>query len=186
MKLRDMLCLSVLLVCDGRHANASGGAVNLDLGRVLKEYGVQTVFVGEVIGFEKSRVHGTRALDESKPDRRRFFKYSYVRIGFRATPRESLRGTVPIGKPMELVFREHDFGCNVTLKPDGTTEETQIELGIISAGSGGEAKSEFCQLGKKCVFFVAKAEGERHRKLLRVEHSDEKNLQRIKALLDRE
>ncbi len=60
MNIYRALCTSLLL-CASQLANATGGAVNLTLDQLFKQYEVQTVFIGEVRGFERSQVHGKLA-----------------------------------------------------------------------------------------------------------------------------
>jgi hypothetical protein len=184
LNIHRVLCTCVLVLCASQLANATGGAVNLTLDQLFKEYEVQTVLIGEVRGFERSQVHGSEPQDESNANETRFRQYSYIQIKFRVVPQKVLRGTAEIGKPMNLIFKEHDFSGVVTLKKDGTTEDTgPTALGIISAGSGNERKNQFCQLGKKSIFIIGKGKGETDVRLLRVEHEDQTVLQELKERL---
>ena len=85
---------------------------------------------------------------------------------------------------LDQLFKEHDFSAAVTLKKDGTTEDTgPTALGIISAGSGNERKIQFCELGKKGISIIGKGTGETDVRLLRVEHLDQAALQELEVLL---
>jgi hypothetical protein len=186
MSIHRVLCACLLVLCAGQLANATGGAANLALDQVFKEYEVQTVLVGEVRGFERSQVTGSRPQDGSDADETRFHQYSYIQIKFRVVPQKILRGTAEIGKPMNLIFKEHDFSGVVTLKKDGTTVDTgPTALGFISAGSGNERKNQFCQLGMKSVFIIGKEKGGKDAGLLRVEHADQATLETLEKLLNK-
>jgi hypothetical protein len=183
MNIYRVLCTSLLL-CASQLANATGGAVNLTLDQIFKKYEVQEVFIGEVRGFERSQVHGSEPRDGSNANETRFHEYSYIQIKFRVIPQKVLRGTTEIGEPMNLIFKEHDFSGFVTLKEDGTTEDTgPTAMGLISSGSGNERKNQFSQLGKKSIFILGKEKGETGIRLLRVEHADQAILQEVKLLL---
>jgi len=172
------------VLCTSQLANATGGAVNLTLDQLFKEYEVQKVFIGEVRGFERSQVHGFEPGDGSNANETRFSQYSYIQINFRVVPQNNLRGTAEIGKPMNLMFKEHDFSGAVMLKKDGTTEDTgPTAMGIISTGSGNERKNQFCELGKTGIFIIGKGKGETDVRLLRVEHADQAVLQALEVLL---
>jgi len=178
------LCTCLLVLCASQLANATGGAVNLTLDQLFKEYEVQEVLIGEVRGFERSQVHGSEPRDGSNANEARFRQYSYIQIKFRVVPQKVLRGITEIGKPMNLMFKEHDFSGAVMLKKDGTTEDTgPTAMGIISAGSGNERKNQFCELGKKGIFIIGKGKGETDVRLLRVEHADQAALQELEVLL---
>ena len=184
MDVYRVLCTCLLLLGVSQSANATGGAVNLSLDELFKQYEVQSVLIGEVRGFERSQVNGSKPQDASNADEARFHQYSYVQIKFRVVPHKALRGTTGIGKPVNLIFKESDFSGVVTLKKDGTIEDTgPTALGIISAGSGNERGNQFCQLGKKGVFIIGKEEGERDVRLLRVEHADQTTLEKLEGLL---
>ena len=184
MNIHRGLCTCLLVLCASQLANATGGAVNLTLDQLFKEYEVQEVLIGEVRGFERSQVHGFEPRDGSNVDETRFRQYSYIQIKFRVVPQKVLRGTTEIGKPMNLMFKEHDFSGAVMLKKDGTTEDTgPTALGIISAGSGNERKNQFFELGKKGIFIIGKGKGETEVRLLRVEHADEAVLQELEVFL---
>ena len=184
MRLHEVFCACLLaLLCVSQLANATGGAVNLPIDRVFSDYEVQTILVGEVRGFERSQIHGSKPQDGKNAKEDRFHQYSYIQIKFRVLPQEALRGSAEIGKPLNLIFKEHDFSGVVTLKEDGTTEDTgPTALGLISTGSGNERKNQFCILGKKCVFIIGKEKGEKKPRLLRVEHADDATLQKLRAL----
>jgi hypothetical protein len=172
------------VLCASQLADATGGAVNLTLDQLFKEYEVQEVLIGEVRGFERSQVYGSEPRDGSNANETRFRQYSYIQIKFRVVPQKVLRGTTEIGKPMNLMFKEHDFSGAVMLKKDGTTEDTgPTALGIISAGSGNERKNQFCQLGMKSVFIIGKEKGGKDAGLLRVEHADQATLETLEKLL---
>ena len=184
MNIHRGLCTCLLVLCASQLANATGGAVNLTLDQLFKEYEVQKVFIGEVRGFERSQVHGSEPRDGSNASETRYRQYSYIQIKFRVVPQKVLRGTTEIGKPMNLMFKEHDFSGAVMLKKDGTTEDTgPTALGIISAGSGNERKNQFCELGKKGIFIIGKGKGETDVRLLRVEHADQAVLRELEVLL---
>ncbi len=184
MNIHRVLCTCFLALCASQLANATGGAVNLTLDQLFKEYEVQTVLIGAVRGFERSQVHGTEPQDGSDADETRFRQYSYIQIKFRVVPQKILRGTAEIGKPMNLIFKEADFSGFVILKNDGITEDTgPTALGIISAGSGNERKNQFSQLGKKSIFVIGKGKGETDVRLLRVEHADQAVLRELEVLL---
>jgi hypothetical protein len=184
MNIHRVLCICLLLLCASQLANATGGAANLTLDQVFQDYEVQTVFIGEVRGFERSQVHGSEPQDGSNANETRFHEYSYVQIKFRVVPQKVLRGATEIGKPMNLIFREHDFSGVVTLKKDGTIENTgPTAMGIISAGSGNEKKNQFSELGKKSVFIIGKEKSERDVRLLRVEHVNQTILQELEVVL---
>ena len=172
------------MLCASQLADATGGAVNLTLDQLFKEYEVQEVLIGEVRGFERSQVHGFEPRDVSNANETRFSQYSYIQIKFRVLPQKVLRGTTEIGQPMNLMFKEHDFSGAVTLKKDGTTEDTgPTAMGIISTGSGNERKNQFGELGKKGIFIIGKGKGETDVRLLRVEHADQAVLQELEVLL---
>jgi hypothetical protein len=172
------------VLCGSQLANATGGAVNLTLDQLFEEYEVQEVFVGEVRGFERSQVQGSEPRDGGNVDETRFRQFSYIQINFRIVPQNVLSGTTEIGKVMNLTFKEHDFSGAVTLRKDGTTEDTgPTALGIISSGSGSERKNQFCELGKKGIFFIGKKKGDTDVRLLRVEHTDQAVHQELKILL---
>ena len=184
MNIHRGLCTCLLVLCASQLANATGGAVNLTLDQLFNDYEVQEVLIGEVRGFERSQVYGSEPRDESNASETRFRQFSYIQIKFRVVPQKVLRGTTEIGKPMNLMFKEHDFSGAVVLKMDGTTEDTgPTALGIISAGSGNERKNQFCELGKKGVFIIGKGNGETDVRLLRVEHEDQAVLQELEVLL---
>lgn len=184
MSLHGMLGLCLPFALMLQPAHATGGAVHVKLERFLKEYQVSTVLVGEVRGFERAIVRGSKPLDETKADETRFAQYSYLRLIFRAVPSQALRGTVEAGRPIRLTFQEHDFDGQVALRPDGTTKDTgPTALGIISSGSGEEREGYFCQLGRKGVFFLVARKGEPGKELLRIERADEATLGKIQALL---
>ena len=184
MNIHRGLCTCLLVLCASQLVNATGGAVNLTLDQLFKEYEVQEVLIGEVRGFERSQVHGSEPRDGSNADETRFRQYSYIQIKFRVMPQNVLRGTTEIGKPMNLMFKEHDFSGAVMLTKDGTTEDTgPTAMGIISAGSGNEKKNQFCELGKKGIFIIGKGKGETDVRLLRVEHADPAILQELEVLL---
>jgi hypothetical protein len=179
-----VLCTCFLVLCASQLANATGGVVNLTLDQLFKEYEVQEVLIGEVRGFERSQVYGSEPQDESNANETRFRQYSYIQIEFRVVPQKVLRGTTEIGKPINLMFKEHDFSGAVTLKKDGTTEDTgPTAMGIISTGSGNERKNQFSELGKKGIFIIGKEKGETDVRLLRVEHADQAVLQELEVLL---
>jgi hypothetical protein len=174
----------LLVLCASQLANATGGAVNLTLDQLFKDYEVQEVLIGEVMGFERSQVYGSAPRDGSNANENRFRQYSYIQIKFRVVPQKVLRGTTEIGEPMNLMFKEHDFSGAVMLNKDGTTEDTgPTALGMISAGSGNERKNQFCELGKKAIFVIGKGKGETDVRLLRVEHADQAVLQKLEVLL---
>ena len=178
------LCTCLLVLCASQLANATGGAVNLTLDQLFKDYEVQKVVIGEVRGFERSKVHGSEPRDGSNANETRFRQYSYIQIEFRVVPQKVLRGTTEIGKPMNLIFKEHDFSGGAMLKKDGTTEDTgPTAMGIISTGSGNERKNQFCELGKKGIFIIGKGKGETDVRLLRIEHADQAVLQELELLL---
>ena len=184
MNIHRGLCICLLVLCASQLANATGGAVNLTLDQLFKEYEVQKVLIGEVRGFEQSRVHGSEPRDGSNANETRFRQYAYIQIKFRVVPQKVLRGTTEIGKPMNLVFKEHDFSGAVTLKKDGTIEDTgPTALGLISAGSGNERNNQFSELGKKGIFIIGKGKGETDVRLLRVEHTEQAVLQELEVLL---
>ena len=184
MNIHRGLCTCLLVLCASQLANATGGAVNLTLDQLFKEYEVQEVFIGEVRGFERSQRYGFEPRDGSDANETRFRQYSYIQIKFRVVPQEVLRGTTEIGKPINLIFKEHDFSGAVTLKKDGTTEDTgPTAMGIISTGSGNERNNQFCELGKKGIFIIGKGKGETDVRLLRVEHADQADLQELEVLL---
>ena len=164
------------MVFTSQLAGATGGAVNLTLEQLFEDYEVQDVFIGEVRGFERSQVSGVEPRDASNVNEARFNQYSYIQIKFRVVPQKVLRGTTEIGKPMNLIFKEQDFSGAVTLKEDGTTEDTgPTALGIISTGSGNERNNQFSGLGKKGIFFIGKGKGETDVRLLRIEHTDQED-----------
>ena len=184
MNIHRGLCTCLLVLCASQLANATGGAVNLTLDQLFKEYEVQKVLIGDVRGFERSQVYGSEPRDGSNANETRFRQYSYIEIKFRIVPQKVLRGTTEIGKPMNLMFKEHDFSGAVMLKKDGTTEDTgPTALGIMSAGSGNERKNQFCKLGKKAIFIIGRRKGETDVRLLRVEHADQDVLQELEVLL---
>jgi hypothetical protein len=184
MSIHRVLCTFLLLLCASQLANATGGAVNLTLDQLFKGYEVQTVLIGEVRGFDRSQVYGSKPQDGSNANETRFHDYSYVQIKFRVVPHKALRGTTEIGEPVNLMFKEHDFSGVVTLKKDGTTENTgPTALGIISTGSGNEKKNQFCELGKKGVFIIGRKKSEKAVRLLRVEHADQTILQELSIFL---
>ena len=175
-------CLLVLFA--SQIANATGGAVNLTLDQVFKDYEVQKVFIGEVRGFERSQVYGFDPRDGSNANETRFRQYSYIQIKFRVVPSKVLRGDTEIGKPINLIFKEHDFSGAVTLKKNGTTEDTgPTAMGLLSTGSGNERKNQFSELGKKGIFIIGKGNGDAEVRLLRVEHVDQVVFQELEDLL---
>ena len=184
MNVYRVLCTCLLLLGASQSANATGGAVNLTLDQLFKEYEVQSALIGEVRGFERSQVNGFEPQDGSNADEAHFHQYSYFQIKFRVVPQKALRGTIEIGKPINLLFKEHDFSGVVTLKKDGIVEDTgPTAMGIISTGSGNERKNQFCELGKKGIFIIGKGKGETDVRLLRVEHADQAVLQELKVLM---
>jgi hypothetical protein len=184
MNIYRALCTCLLLLGVNQIANATGGSVNLTLDQLFKEYEIQTVFIGEVRGFERSNVSGFEPQDGGNADEARFHQYSYIQIKFRVVPLEALLGQIEIGKPINLIFKEHDFSGVVTLKKDGAIEDTgPTALGFISAGSGNERKNQFSQPGKKGVFIIGKGKGEKNVRLLRVDQPDQAILQKLEVLL---
>jgi len=184
LNIHRAICTCFLFLCAGQFANATGGAVNLTLDQFFEKYEVQTVLIGEVRGFERSQVHGYGPQDESNANETRFYQYSYVQIEFRVVPQKVLHGMAEIGEPMNLIFKEHDFSGVVTLKKDGSTENTgPTAMGILSAGSGNERKNQFSELGKKSIFIIGREKGETDVRLLRVEHAEKATLQELEELL---
>jgi hypothetical protein len=184
MNIYRVLCICLLLSGVSQLASATGGAVNLTLAQLFEQYEVHSVFIGEVRGFERSQVNGSEPQDGGNADEARFHQYSYIQIKFRIVPQKALLGTTEIGKPINLIFKERDFSGVVTLKKDGTIEDTgPTALGIISSGSGDERKNQFCQLGKKGVFIIGKKRGEKDVRLVRVEHVDQTILKKIELML---
>lgn len=184
MNIHRGFCACLLVLLASQLANATGGAVNLTLDQLFKEYEVQEVFIGEIRGVEQSKVHGFEPQDGSNANETRFRQYSYIQIKFRVVPQKVLRGTTVIGKPINLIFKEHDFSGAVTLKKDGSTEDTgPTAMGIISTGSGNERQNQFSELGKKGVFIIGKGKGETEVRLLRVEHADQAVVQELQVLL---
>jgi hypothetical protein len=184
LNIHRRICTCLLVLFASQLANATGGAVNLTLDQLFKEYEVQEVLIGEVRGFERSQVHGSAPRDGSNANETHFRQYSYIQIKFRVVPQKVLRGTTEIGKPINLIFKEHDFSGAVTLKKDGTTEDTgPTAMGIISTGSGNERKNQFCVLGKKGIFIIGKGKGETDVRLLRVEHANQAVLHELEVLL---
>ena len=184
MKIYRVLCTCLLLLGVSQFANATGGVANLTLDQLFQKYEVQSVFIGEVRGFERSQVNGTDPQDESNADEAHFHQYSYIQIKFRVMPQKVLSGTTEIGKPINLIFKEHDFSGAVTLKKNGTTEDTgPTAMGLLSTGSGNERKNQFSELGKKGIFIIGKGNGDAEVRLLRVEHVDQVVFQELEDLL---
>jgi hypothetical protein len=180
LNIHRVLCTCLLVLFTSQLANATGGAVNLTLDQIFKDYEVQEVFIGEVRGFEQSQVHGLDPRDGSNANETRFRQYSYIQIKFRVVPSKVLGGDTEIGKPINLIFKEHDFSGAVTLKKNGTTEDTgPTAMGLLSTGSGNERKNQFSELGKKGIFIIGKEKGETDVRLLRVEHADQAVLEEL-------